>query len=54
MHGLANLSETRRKAAVEARRNLFSNLVGVGAVGKKIFGALEMELPERRKTEDAV
>ena len=53
MQGLADLSETRRKSAVEARRNLLAALAGYGSLGKKIFTALELELPKRSKKEDA-
>ncbi|MCJ8333131.1 MAG: type I-E CRISPR-associated protein Cse1/CasA [Epibacterium sp.] len=53
MQGLADLSETRRKGAVEARRNLLGALAGYGSLGKKIFTALELELPKRSKKEDA-
>lgn len=49
MPGLAGLSETRRKQAVDARRNLGSTFSGFGGSGKKLFKALGMEPPKQRK-----
>ena len=43
--GLAGLSETRRKQAVDARRLLTATFAGFGATGKKLFQALGMEPP---------
>jgi CRISPR system Cascade subunit CasA len=47
--GLADLSETRRQNAVAARRSLSTALNGYGGFGKKIFTALDLELPVRSK-----
>lgn len=49
MPGLAGLSETRRKQAVDARRSLVSAFNGFGGTGKKLFKALGMEPPKQRK-----
>ncbi len=49
MPGLADLQESRCLKAVRARRNLLSCFKGYGAVGKKIYTALELELPKRNK-----
>ncbi|TRD15378.1 type I-E CRISPR-associated protein Cse1/CasA [Palleronia caenipelagi] len=49
MPGLADLQESRRRKAVDARRNLVSSLSGYGGIGKKIFTALGLELPKRKK-----
>ena len=54
MPGLVDLSETRRRQAVEARRTLLGTFSGFGGAGRKIFTALGMNLPKkRRKTEGA-
>ncbi len=53
MHGLADLSETRRKGAVDARHQLVTSLAGYGAVGKKIFKALDIALPKSGKAKKA-
>lgn len=47
--GLADLQESRREKAVQARRNLVSSFAGYGGIGKKIFTALELDLPKPRK-----
>ena len=47
--GLADLSETRRTAAIGARRQLLAAFAGRGAAGKKIFDALRLQpAPARR------
>lgn len=51
MPGLADLSETRRQAAVAARKSLLSTFGGYGGVGLKVFKALRMPPPKiKRKT----
>ena len=47
MPGMADLGETRRQAAVAARRNLLSTFKGYGAMGKKAYTALDLPLPKR-------
>lgn len=49
MPGLADLSETRRQAAVAARKSLLSTFGGYGAVGKKVFTALQLPLPKTKR-----
>ncbi|MCY4050197.1 MAG: type I-E CRISPR-associated protein Cse1/CasA [Gammaproteobacteria bacterium] len=47
MPGLVDLQESRRSKVVLERRNLLSNFRGYGTTGKKIYTALEFELPKR-------
>ncbi|SHF39139.1 CRISPR system Cascade subunit CasA [Ruegeria intermedia] len=49
MPGLADLSETRRQAAVAARKSLLSTLSGYGGVGVKVFKALRMPPPKTKR-----
>ena len=49
MPGLADLSETRRQAAVNARKNLSFTFNGYGVVGRKLFSALDLPPPQTRK-----
>ena len=49
MPGMADLSETRRQAAVDAHKNLSFTFSGYGKGGKKLFNALNMPLPKTRK-----
>lgn len=49
MLGLADMQESRRKRAVQARRNLISSFLGHGGIGRKMFTALMLELPNRRR-----
>lgn len=52
MPGLADLSETRRQAAVAARRSLLAAFSGHAGMGKKIYDALNLERPKRGKKQE--
>lgn len=52
MPGLPDLSETRRKAAVDARRTLLGSFGGTGTLGVKLYKALGLTPPKRRKTKE--
>lgn len=52
--GLADRSETRRQAAVQARRSLLGAFKGQAGMGKKIYTALQLERPKRGKKQEAV
>ncbi|MBO9401314.1 type I-E CRISPR-associated protein Cse1/CasA [Shimia sp. R9_3] len=52
MPGLADLSETRRQAAVGARRSLLAAFSGHAGMGKKIYDALNLERPKRGKKQE--
>ena len=47
MPGLADLGETRRRKAIEARSRLIGAFKGRRPFGKKIFDALELEAPRK-------
>ncbi|MCA0906954.1 type I-E CRISPR-associated protein Cse1/CasA [Ruegeria marisrubri] len=49
MPGLADLSETRRQAAVAARKSLLSTFSGYGGVGVRVFKALRMPPPKTKR-----
>lgn len=49
MPGLPDLPETRRQAAVAARKGLLSTFGGYGGVGKKIFTALRLSQPKTKR-----
>lgn len=51
--GLPDLGETRRRAAVDARRRLTAMFAGYPPFGKKLWGALGLTPPPRRKKEAA-
>ena len=52
--GLADRSETRRQAAVQARRSLLGAFKGQAGMGKKIYTALQLERPKHGKKQEAV
>lgn len=47
--GLADLQPSRRQAAVSARKSLVNAFGGYGAMAKKIYAALDLELPPHSK-----
>ena len=47
--GLSELQETRRRKAVMARKSLQGTFLGYGSIAKKIYQALELELPPKPK-----
>ena len=49
MPGMADISETRRRGAVAARKDLLGTFRGDGTVGKKIFTALDLPLPKQTR-----
>lgn len=49
MPGLADLSESRRQAAVDARKSLLSTFSGYGKVGKNLYTALHLPLPKAKR-----
>ncbi len=49
---LSQMQESRRKKAIDARKNLVLTLKGYGNSAKKIYGPLELELPARKKRKE--